>query len=91
MEKSLKSQAINYGVYLGICLSLLFFFAYISDLNLFVNFWYGISIYLIAIILGAIAILKTKIRLHGFLSFKNCFSLYFLTVLIGLTISSMLS
>lgn len=91
MEKSLKSHAINFGIYLGISLSVLFFLAYFFDLDLFVNFWYGISIYLIAIVFGTISIIKTKISLNSFISFKNAFSMYFLTILIGLTISSLVS
>ena len=58
---------------------------------MFVNFWYGISIYFISIVFGTIAILKTKMNLDGFLSFKNAFSVYFLTVLIGLAIITLLS
>jgi len=91
MEKSLKTEAINFGIYLGIGLTSLFFLAYFTDLNLFVNFWYGISIYALAIIFGTIAILKTKVNKDGFISFKNSFSVYFLTILIGLSISSLIS
>lgn len=91
MEKSLKSNAKNFGIYLGIGLSVMFFLAYFLDLDMFVNFWYGISIYFIAIIFGTIAVIKTKVSLNGFLSFKNAFSVYFLSILIGLTISSLLS
>lgn len=91
MKKSLKSRAINFGIYLGIGLSVLFFLAYFFDLDLFVNFWYGISIYFIVIIFGTISIFKTKINSNGFLSFKDAFSVYFLTILIGLIISSLLS
>ena len=55
MEKSLKFIAKNFGLYLGITLTVLMILAYLVNLDLFVNFWYGISIYLITIIFGIIA------------------------------------
>ena len=64
MDELLKSNAKNFGVYLGISLSVLFFLAYFFDLDMFVNFWYGISIYFISIVFGTIAILKTKMNFN---------------------------
>ena len=91
MEKSLKFIAKNFGLYLGITLTVLMILAYLVNLDLFVNFWYGISIYLITIIFGIIAVVKTKINFNGFLSFKDAFTSYFVTILIGLVLSSLAS
>jgi hypothetical protein len=91
MEKSLKFDAKNFGFYLGITLTVLMVLAYIVNLDLFVNFWYGISIYLVTIAFGILTVVKTKINFNGFLSFKDAFTTYFITILIGLVLSSLAS
>ena len=60
MEKSLKSIATNYGLYLGIALALLTVLSYAIDLSLMTNMWYGIFILLVVIIFGIISVAKTK-------------------------------
>ncbi|MGC1205979.1 MAG: DUF4199 domain-containing protein [Flavobacteriaceae bacterium] len=91
MKKSLNFIAKNFGLYLGITLTVLMILAYIINLDLFVNFWYGISIYLIVIVFGIITMVKTKINFNGFLSFKDAFTSYFITILVGLVLSSLAS
>ena len=91
MEKSLKSIATNYGLYLGIALALLTVLSYAIDLSLMTNMWYGIFILLVVIIFGIISVAKTKQVQNGFASFKQAFSSYFLTVVIGLIISTFVS
>ena len=91
MEKSLKFIAKDFGLYLGGTLTIIMILAYAFNLNLFVNFWYGISIYLITIAFGIIAVIKTKVNFDGILSFKNAFTSYFITILIGLSLSSLAS
>ncbi|GAA4961213.1 DUF4199 domain-containing protein [Algibacter aquimarinus] len=91
MEKSLKFIAKDFGLYLGGTLTIIMILAYAFNLNLFVNFWYGISIYLITIAFGIIAVIKTKVNFDGILSFKNAFTSYFITISIGLSLSSLAS
>ena len=91
MEKSSKSIAINYGLYLGAILSLLTVVAYAINLDLFTQIWFGISILILIIVLGIISISKSKKLFEGYISFKNAFTSYFITVLIGIVISALVS
>jgi len=92
MEKSIKSSAINYGLYLGGVLSLFTALAYAINLELLVNFWLTLLILPILIIaFGIISTAKTKSILNGFSSFKQAFSSYFITVAIGVMISTVVS
>ena len=91
MEKSLKSMATNYGLYLGVALTLLTVLSYALDLTLMTNMWYGIFILLVVIVFGVISVAKTKQAQNGFASFKQAFSSYFITVVIGLAISTLVS
>lgn len=91
MEKSLKSIASDYGLYLGIALAALTVLSYAIDLGLLTNIWYGIFIIVLIIVFGIVSVVKTKQQLHGYATFKEAFTAYFITVLIGLVISTLVS
>ncbi|GAA4900483.1 DUF4199 domain-containing protein [Flaviramulus aquimarinus] len=91
MEKSLKSIATNYGLYLGALLALITVLAYAVNLELLTNMWMGIFIMIAIIVLGIISVAKIKQVQNGFASFKQAFTAYFITVLIGLLISTFVS
>lgn len=92
MEKSLKSISINYGLYLALLLSAFTIIAYAIYIELLVNFWLMILLLpLITIIFGVISSAKSKSILGGFISFKQAFSSYFITVAVGIIISSIVS
>ncbi|MDO5969720.1 DUF4199 domain-containing protein [Flavivirga aquimarina] len=92
MEKSLKSIAINYGLYLGIGLSLFTLLGYTINLGLLVNYWVMLLILPLAIIVfGIVATAKIKAYFNNFLSFKQAFSSFFITVTVGIIISTLVS
>ena len=92
MENSIKSSAINHGLYLGGLLSLFTVIGYAINLELLVNFWLTLLILPIIIIaFGIISIAKSKSLLNEFLNFKQAFSSYFITVAIGILISTAVS
>ncbi|UKM64710.2 DUF4199 domain-containing protein [Flavobacteriaceae bacterium GSB9] len=91
MEKSLKSIATNYGLYLGILLSLITVLSYAINIELLTNMWVGIFILIAIIVIGIISVAKTKQAQNGFASFKEAFTSFFITVLIGLLISTFVS
>ena len=91
MEKSLKSIATNYGLYLGVFLALITVLAYAINLEFLTNMWVGILILIAIIIFGIISVAKVKQAQNGFASFKQAFTSYFITVLIGLLISTLVS
>ncbi|WP_298534748.1 DUF4199 domain-containing protein [uncultured Algibacter sp.] len=91
MEKSLKSIATNYGLYLGVLLTLITVLAYAINLELLTNMWVGIFILIAIIVLGIVSVAKVKQAQNGFATFKQSFTAYFITVLIGLLISTFVS
>lgn len=92
MEESLKSNAVNYGLYLGLYLSLYTIIGYAINLGLLVNFWVMLLIIPLGIItFGIITTTKNKSLNNGYLSFKEAFSSYFITVAIGIMISTLLT
>lgn len=91
MENSLKSIATNYGFYLGALLALLTVISYAVNLELLTNMWYGIFIMVAIIALGVVSVAMVKKAQNGFVSFKEAFTSYFITVLIGLVISTLVS
>ena len=92
MEQSVKSSSINYGLYLGLVLSLYTVVCYVVSLETLANFWMTtLGLSLVIIVFGVISVAKSKSLLGGFISFKNAFVSYFLTVLIGLLVSTVVS
>ena len=91
MEKSLKSIATDYGLYLGGILSLLTLMGYVISLDLFTKIWFGIGFLIVIIVLGILSIVKSKKSQDGYISFKNAFTAYFITLIVGLLISAALN
>ena len=91
MEKTLKSIATNYGLYLGVLLALLTVVSYAVNLELLTNMWYGFFILLAIIVFGIVSVAKSKQAQNGFATFKGAFTSYFITVLLGLVISTFVS
>ncbi len=91
MEKSLKSIAVNYGLYLGGILTVTSVLAYAIDLSLYTKWWFGIALLLVVIIFGIISTSKVKHSLNRIISFKDAFTAYFITVVIGIIISAIIS
>lgn len=91
MEKPIKSVAVTYGIYLGIILSLLTVVAYAVDLSLFTKWWFGILSILILIVVSIVAIKTAKKQTSELFIFKNAFTTYFITILVGTLISTVMS
>jgi hypothetical protein len=91
METSTKSKAINLGLILGAILALYVTLCYVIDLNLFTNIWLGFIEIALKISFGIFAIIQVKKLLEGYISFKNAFTAYFITIVIGLIISAIVS
>ncbi|WP_406683112.1 DUF4199 domain-containing protein [Seonamhaeicola sp. MEBiC1930] len=91
MEKTLKSIAINYGLYLGLILSGATAIAYAVNVGLFANMWFGITLLIVIIIMGIISVAKVKQAQNGYATFKEAFTAFFITSLIAIIISSAVS
>lgn len=90
MEKSVKPLATNLGLYLGSVLALATIVGYF-DLDLMTNLWFGASLLIIVVVFGVISAIKSKILFDGFISLKDAFSSYFITVALGIVMSSIVS
>jgi hypothetical protein len=88
MEKSLKSISTNYGLYLGLALTAITVLVYALMIDLFTEWWLGILLILLIIGFGLAAGLKSRKSMGGFISFKNAFTSYFITIAIGTLIST---
>ena len=92
MEKSLKSVAINYGLYLSLILVAFTIVGYAVNIELLVNFWLVMLILpLIVISFGVVSAAKSKSLLNGFISFKQAFSSYFITIAVAVLISTLVT
>ncbi|MUU78239.1 DUF4199 domain-containing protein [Winogradskyella endarachnes] len=88
MEKNLKSLSINYGVYLGLILTAISIIVYAVMIDLFTAWWLGILLILLTIGYGTYAAIASRKSLGGFISFKDAFTSYFITIVIGTLIST---
>ena len=91
MEKTIKSTAINYGLYLGIILIILTGVGYAINLDLFVTIWFALLFLVAILIFCIISTLKAKKTLGGYINFKDAFSAFFVTLLVGMLINGAIS
>ncbi len=91
MEKSIKSVASSYGIALGLALILISVLAYVFSLSLFSAWWFGISLLVLIIVWGIVATSKAKKTTAALFTFKNAFTAYFVTILIGSFLSMVFS
>ena len=88
MEPTTKSTAINNGLYLGAILSLVSVLIYAVNLDLFTEWWLGIILFVVVVVYGVISAVKSRTILNGFISFKQAFTSYLITVAIGTLIAT---
>lgn len=87
INETIKRNGSTYGVIIGIILSLITTIMYVVDLELFIAWWTTFLSFSIFIIVPALMLIKTKNDLKGNLSFKEAFTAFFITALVGLLIS----
>lgn len=90
MEKSLKSISLNQGIILGVILAVITVLVYAFSIDLFTEWWLGILLFLIILAYGIIAAVKVRKALGGFMTFKQAFTSYFITVAVGTLISTVI-
>lgn len=83
MNEIIKKNGITYGVIVGVFSILVTTLIYVIDINLFINVWVGLITLVIYILIGMIVVAKTKKQLKGQITFKEAFTVYFITALIG--------
>jgi hypothetical protein len=91
MNQVVKSKGLMYGLILGFILALMTTYAYSVDLSFLVKPWLIVVFFFLVIILGILAISASKKGLEGYITFKDAFSTYFLVIVVGFLISSLIS
>ena len=83
MTDPIKQIGFRNGFILGSLLILFTTYIHFYNLDLLVNVWLGFSTVFVMIAFGIVSILQTKAKLGGFVTFKEAFSSYFYTILVG--------
>ncbi len=86
----IKKTATTQGITLGIILALSTTLMYALNPDLFTKWWVGILSFLVVLLFGIISVSKSKGQLNGFITFKEAFTSYFITVALGYFISTLM-
>jgi len=84
---SFKKSSFNYGLMLGGILAVITALIYAISIELLTKWWLGIILFFIALGIGIVSVAKTKSILGGYITFKDAFTSYFITIAIGLLIN----
>jgi len=87
MNEIIKKNGISYGIITGIVSALITTAIYSIDLNLFTAWWVTLISISSYIIISIVLLSKTKKELKGIFSFKDAFTTYFISAVIGILIS----
>lgn len=87
VNEIIKRNGINYGILTGLSSVLITASMYAVDMELFTAWWTTILNFSVFIILAILLLTKTKKELNGILSFKDAFTTYFISAVIGISIS----
>lgn len=87
MNEIIKKNGITFGIVTGLVSVLITTFIYIVDLTLFTSWWLGILNIIIYISIGVYLLVKTKKDLKGIFPFKDAFTTYFISAVVGILIS----
>ena len=90
MEPTNKSNSINLGLYLGATLAAIVVLVYAVNLDLMVEWWLNVALLAVVIAFGVVAAKRAKNNNGGFLSFKEAFVNYFITIAVGTAISTVI-
>jgi hypothetical protein len=87
MNEIIKKNGISFGIITGVVSALITTAIYSINLNLFTAWWVIILNILVYITIAVVLLSKTKKELKGVFSFKDAFTTYFISAVIGILIS----
>lgn len=87
VNEIIKKNGVSFGILTGIISVLTTSLIYVIDISLFTSMWVGFSSIAIYLIIGIVLLSKTKKDLNGLLSFKEAFTAYFISAIIGIMIA----
>ncbi|UQD56292.1 DUF4199 domain-containing protein [Flavobacterium sp. K5-23] len=87
INEIIKKNGITYGIITGVALSLITAFMYAVDIELFIAWWTTLLSLSVFIVVPIILLSTTKKELNGVFTFKEAFTTYFISAVIGVLIS----
>lgn len=87
MNEIIKKNGITFGIITGVISILITGFIYLVDIKLFTSMWLGLLSMVVFIGIGIYLLMKTRKELGGVFSFKDAFTTYFISAVIGIAIS----
>lgn len=78
---------MNYGYLLGGIRATIIILLYVISITTLINWWLTLCLTLLTLFIGFISVAKAKHIQEGFITFKEAFTSYFITIAIGLLIS----
>jgi hypothetical protein len=87
MNEIIRKNGITFGIISGLVSVLITTTMYIIDIELFTAWWIGLLSVAFYITLSCILLSKTKKELNGQFTFKEAFTTYFISAVIGIVIS----
>ncbi|OCB77914.1 DUF4199 domain-containing protein [Flavobacterium crassostreae] len=87
VNEIVKKNGVSFGIITGVLSVLITTFIYVVDLKLFTSTWIGFASIAVYLVVGIILLIKTKKDLNGLFSFKDAFTTYFISAVIGILIS----
>jgi hypothetical protein len=87
MNEIVKKNGITFGLISGIVSVLITTLIYTFNIKLFTSFWTGLISILFYIVISVVLLLKTKKELNGIFPFKQAFTTYFISAVVGILIS----
>jgi hypothetical protein len=87
----IKKNGIKFGLLLGIFSILATTLMYTIDLKLFVNIWIGLVLFFVSLSIGIVSVAQSKKQIGGFITFKEAFTAFFITMAIGLALNILFS
>ena len=87
IHETIKKNGITFGIITGLVSVLITTLIYSIDLNLFISPWMGFSNLAIYFLIAIVLLIKTKKEFQGIFTFKDAFTTYFISALIGIAIS----
>ncbi|AWI27076.1 DUF4199 domain-containing protein [Flavobacterium pallidum] len=83
MTAIVKKTGLQFGIALGTLLILLSAYIYFKDLSWFNNVVVGMLTLLVIVLFGTVAGIIVRKKLGGFITFREAFATYFLTIFIA--------
>ncbi|WP_294825164.1 DUF4199 domain-containing protein [uncultured Flavobacterium sp.] len=88
MTEAVKKNGVNFGLIVGVVSIVITSIMYAVDVKMFANYWIGICLFIVNLVLGIVAVAKAKKAMGGYISFKDAFTTYFIAMAIGALIGS---